>query len=118
MNKGIVSKRTTPKKSGTPSLHFRGESVEKECGVQDFFPKSYQAGYLMINRASVPMWGIVGQSAGPPKWAGKKSDCRKGSPILRHGSDFIYTKNSARPDDGGDLDENGCFQSVKCVADF
>ena len=26
----------------------------------------------MINRdASVPMWGIVGQSAGPPKWAGK-----------------------------------------------
>ena len=26
----------------------------------------------MINRATVPMWGIVGQSAGPPKWAGKK----------------------------------------------
>ena len=29
----------------------------------------------MINRASVQMWGIVGQSAGPPKWAGKKNDC-------------------------------------------
>ena len=28
----------------------------------------------MINRASVPMWGIVGQSAGPAKWPGKKSD--------------------------------------------
>ena len=26
----------------------------------------------MINRASVQLWGIVGQSAGPPKWAGKK----------------------------------------------
>ena len=30
----------------------------------------------MINRASVPMWGIAGQSAGPPKWAGKKSYTR------------------------------------------
>ena len=28
----------------------------------------------MINRASVPMWGIAGKSAGPPKWAGKKTD--------------------------------------------
>ena len=28
----------------------------------------------MINRASVPMWGIAGQPAGPPKWAGKKKD--------------------------------------------
>ena len=27
----------------------------------------------MINRASVPMWGKAGQSAGPPKSAGKKS---------------------------------------------
>ena len=26
----------------------------------------------MINRASVPMWGKAGQSAGPPKSAGKK----------------------------------------------
>ena len=30
----------------------------------------------MINRASVPMWGIAGQPAGPPKWAGKKNDRR------------------------------------------
>ena len=30
----------------------------------------------MINRASVPMWGIAGQPAGPPKWAGKKNGCR------------------------------------------
>ena len=29
----------------------------------------------MINRASVPMWGKAGQSAGPPKSAGKKSGC-------------------------------------------
>ena len=28
----------------------------------------------MINRASVQMWGIVGPSAGRPKWAGKKND--------------------------------------------
>ena len=28
----------------------------------------------MINRASVQLWGIAGQSAGPPKSAGKKSD--------------------------------------------
>ena len=27
----------------------------------------------MINRASVQLWGIAGQSAGPPKWPGKKS---------------------------------------------
>ena len=27
----------------------------------------------MINRASVQMWGIVGPSAGRPKWAGKKN---------------------------------------------
>ena len=56
----------------------------------------------MINRASVQLWGIAGQSAGPPKWPGKKSYTGsgipdQGLPILRHGSDFIYTKNSARP---------------------
>ena len=28
----------------------------------------------MINRASVQLWGKAGQSAGPPKSAGKKSD--------------------------------------------
>ena len=67
----------------------------------------------MINRASVQMWGIVGQSAGPPKWAGKNFDwdrCRDRyrrsgatDPILStqripRGRDpvFIYTKNSAR----------------------
>ena len=64
----------------------------------------------MINRASVQMWGIVGQSAGPPKWAGKNRDWdrnwdrdrRSGAtdPILStqrmpRGRDpvFIYTKN-------------------------
>ena len=72
----------------------------------------------MINRASVQLWGIVGQSAGPPKWAGKNRDwdrdrgrgrdrdrdrdCRSGAtdPILStqrmpRGRDpvFIYTKN-------------------------
>ena len=26
----------------------------------------------MINRASVQLWGRVGQTAGPPKWAVKK----------------------------------------------
>ena len=39
-----------------------------------FFPKADKLGYLMINRASVQMWGIVGPSAGRPKWAGKKND--------------------------------------------
>ena len=63
----------------------------------------------MINRASVQLWGIVGQSAGPPKWAGKNlyrdRDRRAGAtdPILStqrmpRGRDpvFIYTKNAAR----------------------
>ena len=38
----------------------------------------------MINRASVQLWGKAGQTAGPPKSAGKKSDCRSGGtdPIL------------------------------------
>ena len=31
----------------------------------------------MINRASVQLWGKAGQSAGPPKSAGKKSDRRR-----------------------------------------
>ena len=44
------------------------------------------------------MWGKAGQSAGPPKSAGKKRDRESGrSPFRRHESDFIYTKNSARP---------------------
>ena len=50
----------------------------------------------MINRASVQLWAIAGQTAGPPKSAGKKRGRGKLLPILRHGSDFIYTKNSAR----------------------
>ena len=54
----------------------------------------------MINRASVPMWGIAGKSAGPPKSAGKKSCRRPLYQIWRHGSDFIYTKNPARPGSG------------------
>ena len=40
----------------------------------------------MINRASVQLWGKAGQSAGPPKSAGKKSDTYRRScgtdPIL------------------------------------
>ena len=39
--------------------------------------------------------GIVRQSAGPPKSAGRKSG--RGRAILWHGSDFIYTKISPRP---------------------
>ena len=69
-------------------------------GCSFFFPKADKLVYLMINRASVPMWGIVGQSAGPPKSAGEKmlpKGLPKWSPILWHGSDFIYTKSSARP---------------------
>ena len=50
--------------------------------INKVFPKSRQAGYLMINRASVPMWGIAGKSAGPPKWAGKKSDTRPLLPAI------------------------------------
>ena len=66
-----------------------------------FFPKADKLGYLMINRASVQMWGIVGPSAGRPKWAGKKNYCvpahARVVPFLCTRSDFIYTKNSARP---------------------
>ena len=40
------------------------------------FPKADKLGYLMINRASVQLWGKAGQTAGPPKSAGKKSDTR------------------------------------------
>ena len=39
----------------------------------------------MINRASVQLWGKAGQSAGPPKSAGKKSDrenCRQGDRVI------------------------------------
>ena len=68
-----------------------------------FFPKANKLGrYLvMINRASMAMWGNARKSTGPPKWPEKKRSpgmiagdyCQ----IRRHGSDFIYTKNSARP---------------------
>ena len=43
----------------------------------------------MINRASVPMWGKAGQSAGPPKSAGKKSDCE--SYCRSGGTDLILS---------------------------
>ena len=59
----------------------------------------------MINRASVPMWGIAGQSAGPPKWAWKKPDRRPLFQLWRHGSDFIYTKNSA-------MGRSGCIYTT------
>ena len=55
----------------------------------------------MINRASVQLWGHS-ETIGRPAKIGRE---KKGSPIglpiplpiLRHGSDFIYTKISARP---------------------
>ena len=71
----------------------------------------------MINRASVPVWGKAGQSAGPPKSAGKKSDRRRD----RHsgGTDpILSTQRISRGRDpvlstqrigGGDLEENGHF---------
>ena len=39
----------------------------------------------MINRATVPMWGNARKSAGPPKWAGKRTDCpiRGTDPVAR-----------------------------------
>ncbi len=71
----------------------------------------------MINRASVPMWGIAGHPAGPPKSAGKKNCrgnyCRSGGtdPILStqrmpRGRDPVL---STQRIGGGDLEENGCF---------
>ena len=39
-------------------------------------------------------WEEIGR---PPKIGWEKKWSRKGYPIRRHGSDFIYTKNSARP---------------------
>ena len=69
----------------------------------------------MINRASVQLWGKAGQTAGPPKSAGKKS-CRYRrsggtDPILStqripRGGDMIL---STQRIGGGDLDENGHF---------
>ena len=70
----------------------------------------------MINRA--PMWGIVGQSAGPPKWAGKKyrsGDTSGDTLWIRFylhkefraaGIRFLSTQRIG----GGDLDENGHFR--------
>jgi hypothetical protein len=58
----------------------------------------------MINRANVAMWGNARKSAGP-----QNGQEKKGSPeiiagnytqIRRHGSDFFYIKNSARPRSG------------------
>ena len=83
----------------------------------------------MINRASVPMWGIAGKSAGPPKWAGKKSDCRPLSPAIvadlaprirfylhkefrAAGIRFFSTQRIG----GGDLEENGNFLEGKRAA--
>ena len=43
----------------------------------------------MISRASVPMWGKAGQSAGPQKSAGKKSDCE--SYCRSGGTDLILS---------------------------
>ena len=80
----------------------------------------------MINRASVPMWGIAGKSAGPPKWAGKKSDCRPLLPVIIAGhyrssgatDPILSTQRISRGRDpilstqrigGGDLEENGNF---------
>ena len=74
----------------------------------------------MINRASVQLWGIAGQSAGPPKWPGKKSDRGSGlrivipDPVARirfylhkefraAGIRFLSTQRRG----GGDLEENG-----------
>ena len=42
-----------------------------------FFRKSWHAGYLMINRANVPMLGNPRKSAGQAKWPGKKKVARK-----------------------------------------
>jgi len=94
--------------------------------INKVFPKSRQAGYLMINRASVPMWGIAGKSAGPPKWAGKKSDTRPLLPAIVAGrgsssgatDPILSTQRIPRGRDpilstqrigGDDLEENGHF---------
>ena len=67
----------------------------------------------MINRASVQLWDIVGQSAGPPKWAGKNRVCRSCAtdPILS-------TQRIPRGRDpenflGDDAAENRDFQTGK-----
>ena len=52
----------------------------------------------MINRASVQLWGHSETIGRPAKIGREKKGfrilCTILSPILRHGSDFIYTKNS------------------------
>ena len=86
----------------------------------------------MINRASVQLWGHSETIGRPAKIGREKKGfkilCTIGCTILRHGSDFIYTKISARPgsdfiytknsggEGGGDVDYKGCFTIVKCIA--
>ena len=61
----------------------------------------------MINRASVQLWGKAGQSAGPPKSAGKKSDCDPDRDPDRD-PDTDRDRRSGGTDPG-DLNENSCF---------
>ena len=89
----------------------------------------------MINRASVQLWGKAGQTAGPPKSAGKKFHRQKSDrrillpirgtdPILstqripRGRNPILSTQRIPRGRDpilstqrigGGDLEENGHF---------
>ena len=75
------------------------------------------------------MWGIAGKSAGPPKWAGKKSYRRPLLPAIvadlaprirfylhkefrAAGIRFLSTQRIG----GGDLEENGDFRGVKTAA--
>ena len=73
----------------------------------------------MINRASVQLWGRVGQTAGPPKWGGRKSDtwggdrrsCATFFGFYLHkefraaGIRILFTQRIG----GGDLEENDNF---------
>ena len=74
----------------------------------------------MINRASVQLWGKAGQSAGPPKSAGKKSGTQLDLGRFRSGGTdpILSTQRIPRCRDlilstqrigGGDLKENGNF---------
>ena len=64
------------------------------------FPTSWQAGYEMINRASMPMWGNARKSAGQAKSPGKKKIPRVIPRVIARIIAwiwFLYTKNSTRP---------------------
>ena len=73
----------------------------------------------MINRASVQLWGNSGTIGRAAKIGWEiRGWLPEVNPILWHGSDFIYTKNSARPGSGFSLHKEYVGAILKKMAIF